>query len=166
MRPLDVPVILKLLINEGNQIQSIELSRTLYISQSEISESLNRSKIARLISPDGKTVLKKSFFEFLIYGLKYIFPASPGVLTRGVATAHSAKVFSKLFLKSNDVYVWAYDDGDVRGQMIEPLYKNAVKASLEDDKLYEFLALLDVIRVGNPRELYIATDELKRRILK
>jgi hypothetical protein len=38
------------------------------------------------------------------------------------------------------------------------------KASLEDPKLYEFLALLDAVRIGNTREQNMAINELQNRI--
>ena len=102
----------------------------------------------------------------MIYGLKYVFPASPGKISRGIATAHSAKPISELIVASDDVYVWACDDGNVKGQEIEPLYRNAIFAAREDEKLYEMLALVDVIRTGKAREFNLAVKELKKRIKK
>jgi hypothetical protein len=36
--------------------------------------------------------------EFLIHGLKYVFPAYPGALVRGVPTAHSAEPLKGLLI--------------------------------------------------------------------
>lgn len=166
MRPHDIAVLLKLVLLEKSEWNTTGLSVSLGISQSEISESLNRSKIAKLLNPDKKQVLKISFLEFLIYGLKYVFPVSPGKISRGIATAHSAKPLSDLIIPSEDVYVWACYDGDIKGQEIEPLYKNVVSAARKDKELYEMLALVDVIRTGKAREFKIAVNELKKRIRK
>jgi len=166
MRPLDIAVLFKMISLGDKKWHLVDLSRTLYISQSEISESVNRSKIAKLISPDGKKVLRKSFYEFLIYGLKYVFPASPGNLVRGIPTAHSAKPVSDIIINPGEIYVWAYEDGETRGQAIEPLYINAVLAVKNDLLLYELLSLADIIRTGNIREFNIAVKELAKRILK
>ncbi|MCX6156605.1 MAG: hypothetical protein WCK13_06660 [Ignavibacteriota bacterium] len=164
MRPLDIVVLLKITIQGKKDWQFTDLSRELYISQSEISESLNRSSIARLISPDRRKVLKNSFLEFLIYGLKYVFPVRPGSMARGIPTAHSAKPLSDVFKSNTDLFVWEYDEGSVRGQSIQPLYPKAIKAAKDDSVLYELLALADAIRVGSTREFSAAVKELKKRI--
>src|ERR1700761_3830254 len=77
MRPHDIAVLLKILSMEEGWL-SKDLSASLFISGSEISESLNRSMIARLISQDKRKVARQSLFEFLIYGLKYSFPVEIG----------------------------------------------------------------------------------------
>jgi hypothetical protein len=166
MRPLDIAVLFKIISFKERRWYQVDLSRTLFISQSEISESLTRNKVARLLSPDGKTVLRKSFYEFLVYGLKYVFPVSPGNLVRGIPTAHSAKPISDFIINLDEIYVWACDDGELRGQSIQPLYKNAAKAVKEDFYLYELLALTDIIRTGNTREFNIAVEELAKMVLK
>jgi len=166
MRPHDIAVLFKILLLENSNYGTIDLAANLKISQSEISESMNRSKIAKLLSPDKKEVLRISFLEFLVYGLRYVFPAFPGKISRGIATAHSAKPISELIIPSDDVYVWACDDGNIKGQEIEPLYQNAIYASRNDEKLYELLALVDVIRTGKAREFNLAVNELTKRIKK
>jgi len=164
MRPLDIVVLLKISLPCKKDWQFTDLSRELFISQSEISESLNRSSIARLISPDRRKVLKNSFLDFLIYGLKYVFPVRPGSMVRGIPTAHSAKPLSSVIKSNTDIFVWECDEGTVRGQSIQPLYPNAVKAASEDLSLYKLLALADAIRVGSTREFSAAVKELKKRI--
>jgi hypothetical protein len=48
------------------------------------------------------------------------------------------------------------------GQSILPLYKNATKAVINDQKLYKVLAGIDLIRVGKAKEVRIALEELKK----
>lgn len=160
MRPHDVVVLLKILSLNGGWLNK-DLSVALNISQSEISESLNRSAIAGLISPDKKKVFKSALLKFIEYGLCYVFPAEPGAIGRGIPTAHSAPVLKDQIV-SQENYVWPYASGDVRGQAITPLYPNQVKAVLQDDKLYDMLALIDSIRVGKVREKDKAMDLLKK----
>src|ERR1700758_148412 len=96
MRPHDVVVLLKIIgMDEG--WKSKDLSESLFISGSEISESLNRSMIARLISADKRTVYKNALYDFIIYGLKYVFPTEPGKVTNGLTTAHSAPILRDYF---------------------------------------------------------------------
>ncbi|MES2111681.1 MAG: hypothetical protein V4577_23185 [Bacteroidota bacterium] len=150
MRPQDVVVLLKIISLERNWLNK-DLSESLFISPSEISESLNRSMIARLIAPDKRTVFKNAFIKFIEYGLAFVFPVEPGALVRGVPTAHSAPLLKK-HVAGDEIYVWPSPSGTVKGQAIMPLYPNQVLAALADEKLYEMLALIDSIRVGKVRE--------------
>ncbi|MBD3749950.1 MAG: hypothetical protein IE931_10670 [Sphingobacteriales bacterium] len=150
MRPHDIVVLLKI-ISLNKDWMNKDLASELFISNSEISESLNRSMIARLISPDKKKVFKKALLNFIENGLGYVFPIEPGQMGRGILTAHSAPILKDYFA-SNEVYVWGTPDGDARGQMIAPLYPNQIKAVKIDPKLYNMLALVDAVRLGKPRE--------------
>ncbi len=160
MRPHDVVVLLKILSLNNGWLNK-DLSTGLNISQSEISESLNRSAIAGLISPDKKKVFKSALLKFIEFGLGYVFPAEPGAIGRGIPTAHSAPVLKDQIV-SQENYVWPYASGNAKGQAIQPLYPNQVQAVLQDDKLYDMLALIDSIRVGKVREKDKAMDLLKK----
>lgn len=101
--------------------------------------------------------------EFIIHGVKYFFPMTPGGNSRGIPTAHSAEPLSKVIIQEeNDKYVWPHALGKVRGQIIEPLYTNAVEAAMKDKDLYILLALVDAIRVGRARERKLASEELTK----
>lgn len=160
MRPHDIVVLLKI-ISLGNKWLNKDLSESLYISSSEISESLNRSMIARLISPDKKKVFKSALMRFIENGLGFVFPAEPGAIERGIPTAHSAPILNEYFL-SEENYVWPSANGKVRGQTIAPLYPNQIKAVINDEKLYNMLALVDSIRVGKVRESEKALELLRQ----
>ncbi|MDC8000278.1 hypothetical protein POV26_04475 [Aequorivita todarodis] len=163
MRPHDILILLKILAKGKEQWYMKDLANELYISQSEVSESLNRSVMAGLIASNKKRLLTSAIQEFIFYGIKYVYPQKPGAMVRGVPTAHSAMPLAKN-IQSNQKYVWPYSQGDQRGFAVEPLHPNVPKACLEDEKLYELLALLDAIRLGNVREQKMAMDELKLRL--
>lgn len=164
MRPQDIVVLLKIVILGKANWQFQDLSRALYISGAEVSESLNRSRVAGLVDHDRKRVNRLSLFEFLQFGLPYVFPQVPGALTRGVATAHGHPYFHKRII-SNDVYVWPCLDGKDYGQALEPLYPNQIKAVKEDAVLYEVLAMLDVLRIGRNREKRMAIEYLSKLLI-
>jgi len=42
--------------------------------------------------------------------------------------------------------------GHEKGQAIQPLFKLVPRAVIDDESLYEYLALVDAIRLGNSRE--------------
>lgn len=161
MRPQDVPILLKIIAKGDGPWQNKDLAAELYISASEISESLHRSLFARLIDFEKKKVHRLALSEFIEFGLPYVFPANPGPIVNGLPTAHSHP-FMRQFIISETFYVWPFLEGNERGPSIEPLYKEAAKAALKDEKFYKMLALVDTIRVGRTRELKVAKQELKR----
>lgn len=165
MRPQDIVILLKIVALDGQGFQLKDLSQQLSISSSEVSESVNRSILAGLIAEDKKTVMRKALFEFLVHGLPYVFPQKPGAMVAGIPTAHSARPLNKEF-RSDELYVWPYSKGEVRGQCIEPFHSGQINAAMQDQKLYELLALCDAMRIGRTREKRMAEEGLKKRILK
>jgi hypothetical protein len=164
MRPQDIAILLKIVALKDQSWQISGLSHALFISLSEISESLNRSRIAGLIDYNKKNVNKLSLLEFIEHGIKYVFPQEPGTMARGIPTAHSHPFMKSQFASEND-YVWPDRNGDTLGTMIEPLYAKQVEAVKQDELFYKLLALVDVIRLGRKREVNYAIEEL-RRIVK
>ena len=130
----------------------------------KITESLNRSYLAGLVDYNKKKVNRQSLFEFLQYGLHYVFPVHPGGMTNGIVTAHSHPYLRQYF-ESDILYVWSAIHGKDRGLSIEPLYPNQISAVKNDDELYTLLALVDVIRVGRSREIKVAVKELSKILL-
>lgn len=164
LKPQDVLILLKIVALGNQPWFHHTIAQELGISQSEVSQSLNRSKYAGLIDDARKKVNKIAFTEFLLHGVAYAFPQQPGATVRGVLTAHAAEPLNQI-IKSNEKYVWPFAKGLERGQAIEPLYNTVVEATLSDKKLYELLTMVDAIRVGRTREKEIAKKELQNRIL-
>ncbi len=164
MRPQDIVVLLKIITIDGQPWQMSTLASLLFISPSEVSESLNRSRLAGLIDYNKKIVNRNNFMEFLEHGLRYVFPVQLGTMVKGTATAHSHQ-FMKELIVSDTNYVWPYHRGDTIGLAIEPFYKNQVDAAKNDVQLYKLLALVDAVRVGKVREIKYAIEELKKNIL-
>ncbi len=163
MRSHDIVVLLKISTLGGVSWFLKDVAYNLGISQSEVSESLNRSKIAGLLSADKKIIMKNNLLDFLVHGLRYVFPVEPGAIQRGLFTAHNAPPLNH-YIESDDHYVWSYAEGEDRGQAIEALHPKVPQACNQDPKLYELLALLDSIRLGRVREQQMAIKELKQRI--
>jgi hypothetical protein len=162
--PQDIVILLKIITYDDKPWSQLVLAEELFISQSEVSKSLMRSKNATLLDYTGKKVMRTALLEFLQYGIKYVFPQQPGAMVRGVPTAHSAPPLNSVF-QSQEQYVWPSGTGNVRGQSVLPLYPSVIQAVKHDDKLYELLALVDAIRVGRAREKELAIQELNKRIL-
>lgn len=163
MRPQDIVILLEIITREEGWTMK-DISRGLNISGSEVSESLHRSSMAGLIDGSKKKVMRNALMEFLKYGLRYVFPQTPGAIVRGVPTAYSAPPLNGMIM-SGDKLVWPYPKGEERGQRIEPLYPTVVEPALQNPKLYELLALVDALRVGRVRDQELAAVELEKRVL-
>jgi hypothetical protein len=164
MRPQDIAILLKLVALGDKDWQLTSLSHALHISISEISESLNRSRLSKLIDFEKKKVKRHNLMEFLEHGVKYVFPQAPGTMVRGIPTAHSQRDIKESFISEIN-YVWSDPKGEVMGLLIEPLYPKQVQAVKNDPFFYELMALLDVVRVGKIREVNYAVRALKKYIL-
>ncbi|GAB3511051.1 hypothetical protein [Emticicia fontis] len=142
-----------------------KIAQMLNISESEVSESLHRSSFSGLIdSPKRKKINKKALMDFLLYGIKYVFPTRPGSIVRGIATAHSAEPLKSIIV-SEEYYVWEHPEGNIRGQIIEPLYPTIPSIVSQNNKLYELLSLIDAIRTGTARVFKIASEEMDKRFV-
>ncbi len=128
--------------------------------------ALERSEAAGLYYGSERKILKQAVLEFLVHGLRYVFYAQPGPLSRGLPTAHSAEPLkSKLVASPSEVYVWPDPQGVVRGQAIAPLYRSVPQAASNDPELYALLSLIDALRVGRVREQRLAASELEKRLV-
>jgi predicted transcriptional regulator len=79
MRPQDIVVLIKILcLPKNSNWKLMDLVSSLHLSQSEISESLNRSSFAGLIDVSKKKIMRLSLMEFIEHGLQYVFPQHPG----------------------------------------------------------------------------------------
>ena len=156
-------LLLKIISEDNPKWNQKPMAEALGLSQSEVSESVARSKYAGLLDPSGKVVMKMAFMEFLQYGLRYVFPQKPGAVVRGIPTSHSASPLKEQ-IQSTEDYVWPYGKGKVRGHGILPLYPSVPEAALKDEKLHELLALVDALRLGRAREKELAVIELKKRL--
>jgi len=163
MRPQDVVVLLKVL-RMGDDWRYRDLSASLRLSLSEVSESLHRSYLAGMVDGSRRVVFRQSLLEFIRHGLKYVFPQRPGMPVTGVPTAHSHAGFQGLIFSEAD-YVWPDPVGSKRGLAVMPLYKGVPEAAREDPGLHLLLAAMDMLRLGGARESAIAIGELEKGIL-
>lgn len=139
------------------------------ISKSQINLALNRcyevglAKVDRHLDVPRVNIL--ALFNFIIHGLKYVFPAKQRGLARGIATTFAAPVLKgKLMSAGEFVLVWPDARGKTKGQAIEPLFISAPLAVRRDPEMYALLALVDAIRIGQPREANLASEMLKQRL--
>lgn len=161
IRPQDIVILLKIISYGQQSWFAKDLAISLFLSGSEVSESLNRSVYAGLMDSTKKKVLKLNFSEFIIYGLRYTFPQQPGAMQRGMPTAISHPKIKARF-PTDTQFIWPDPTGTDLGWTIEPFYAKQVKAVKQDDSLYYMLCLIDMIRTGKPREVNFAQEEIKK----
>ena len=77
MRPQDIAILLKIVSLGKKAWKTTDLASRLYISQSEISQSLHRNWSAGLLDDSKRNVHKGSLVEFLIHVVKYVYPQKP-----------------------------------------------------------------------------------------
>ena len=181
LKPQDVLVLLKLLAKGKEPWAQGKLALELGMSASEVNAGLKRLEhsglvlkgVRRVMAKEGKpskeqisiVVAREASREFLIFALKYLFPAKRGEPTRGMLTAYAAEPFKKMIVQNGDMPpVWPDAEGLDRGFAFKPLYSCVPFAAKQDKKLYDLLAIVDVLRSGNAREVKIAKDLLNKEI--
>ena len=167
MKPQDVVVALKLL-SEGERPRPYAvLAAELGMSASEIHGVVARLREGGLVALEGRRVVRQALRDFLVSGIAHVFPAKEGEPARGIPTAWAAPALGGMFKSSvGSVPVWAHPNGSSRGPSVAPLYKSVPNAALEDPDLYDYLALVDTIRLGRARERKAAIELIDKRILK
>jgi hypothetical protein len=165
LKPQDILILLKVHLWQGREWRYGDLADSLHMSASEVHGSLKRSAASKLYNPLQQQPIAQHLLELMIHGLKYIYPAEPGKMVRGIPTAHGINPLKEQIVSTGEIYVWAYPQGTVRGVSIEPLYKAVPYAASQDQELYELLGLVDALRVGRVREQQLAADFLQQRLM-
>jgi hypothetical protein len=167
LKPQDVYVVLKLVVAGVCRASYSQLALDLVMSPSEVHACVKRAQASHLLH--GPALQSRPNFvsleEFLVHGLKYVFPAERGEITRGVPTSYGAEPLRAAIAPGSEpIPVWPYESGKQRGVAFAPLYRTAPIAALRDPPFYEYLVLVDALRDGRIRERKIAQTELHRRL--
>jgi len=167
LKPQDVYVALKIVAAQGHRAPYSQLAAELGMSPSEVHASVQRAQACHLLHGSQRENCPNfsALEEFLLHGLKYVFPPAKGELTRGIPTSYAAEPLRAQIAQGNEPSpVWPYEEGTKRGIGFEPLYRTAPMAALRDHVFYEYLALADALRDGRVRERRLAEVELTRRL--
>ncbi|MDR6914925.1 hypothetical protein J2X66_001790 [Pseudomonas sp. 3296] len=155
--------------HESYSVRALEAS--LGISKTEVGAALKRCLEIGLLRLDPRShfilVNSKALLGFIEHGLRYVFPVKPAEIVRGIPTGFSAPVLQDKLMSGGDlIYVWPDAYGARKGQSITPLFKTVPGAVKKDPRLYEYLALIDAVRLGNAREANLANQLLREKILQ
>ena len=165
LKPQDLLVLLKAVAHPDKTWTYVGLGEALSMSPSETHASVNRAIVCGLARAKqrGKwKIHRPALLEFLLHGVRYVWPAIPGPTTRGIGTSYSIEpLASHIHASPNDVLVWAHPLGNLCGPSISPIYRTAPKAAQIDPVLHQLLALVDALRTGRARERMLAADFLR-----
>lgn len=161
LRSQDVAVALQLTLTPSLAYRP--LAEAVALSQGETHNAVQRLTAAHLLRADERVVNVMALLEFLEKGVPYAYAASLGPEARGVPTAHSGPSLASDF-GADGIVVWPSINGHVRGASVEPLYPGALLTPENNPDLYDFLTLVDALRVGRARERVIAKRMLRERI--
>lgn len=170
LKPQDVVLALKLVCKEGLGWSQASLAAELVMSASEVNAGLKRLALATLIEihEDGRRwcVVKPSLKEFLIHGLKYVFPAEKGAPCIGLPTSNASYPLNEHVSDGLGVPVWPMKGGKVKGFSFSPLYPTVAKAAQNDPELYALLTLVDALRDTDNDQVDVAQVMLRERLTK
>lgn len=162
----DILVLVNYIIWDERKWNAKSFSEHLGIHRNSLYDSLAVLHHAKLI---GKNSMKPNFEnieEFLVCGLKYLFPPKFGDGGVGMYTAYSAEPLSEIIVHQKKI-VWLEDDANDKGQIsLEPIHKSVPKLCLRNHELHEYFSLLDAIRAGRARERVIGVELLVKKLHK
>ena len=161
LKPLDAGVLLYLCFHPGATYG--EMAEALGTGKSSAHRAIARLAKSGLVADDdvmGIQPNRGAALEFLQFGAPYAFPAQRVAKARGIATGFSAPMLTGGMSAERDPLVWPSTLGTLVGAGVRPLFAGAVQVSFQDAPLYESLALMDALRVGDAREREIARARL------
>lgn len=164
LKSQDIVIALKLFAINHNKWTQNQLATWLCISIAEVNAGIKRLLKSGLLTsiylPEEPVkaakpmVNKVALQEFLLHGIKYVFPAELGEITRGIPTSYAATIFHPHINQGQDMPpVWPYEEGKLRGQSFLPLYPSVPKSLTlyPDDYFYHLLVCVDAIRSSTSR---------------
>jgi len=170
LKPQDLLVLLKVAAHPSQRWTYAALGEALAMSASEAHACVKRAVAAGLAVAPARgewSPVRPNLLEFVLHGVRYVWPATVGPVKRGVSTAFGVEPLASLLAAApGEAPVWAHPTGAAKGPTLSPLYRTAPQAALADPALHRLLALLDALRAGRARERSLAgklmTDELNR----
>lgn len=170
LKPQDLLVLLKVAAHPPQRSTYAALGEALAMSASEAHASVKRAVASGLAVAPARgewSPVRPNLLELVLHGARYIWPAMPGPVKRGVPTAFGVEpLASKLTAASGEAPVWAHPAGSAKGPTLSPIYRTAPQAALADPALHRLLALLDALRIGRVRERSLAAKLMETELMQ
>lgn len=169
LKPQDLLVLLKVVANPSQRWTYAALGEALSMSSSETHASVKRAQTCGLAAAQASgawTPVRSTLLEFVLHGVRYVWPAILGPAKRGVPTSFGVEpLSSQLMVVPGEAPVWAHPQGSAKGPTLSPLYRTAPQSALNDPALHRLLALLDALRAGRARERALAAMQMEVELL-
>lgn len=170
LKPQDLLVLLKVVANPPQRWTYAALGNSLALSASETHACVKRavhSGLAVVPARGEWTPVRPNLLEFVLHGVRYVWPATAGAAKRGVPTSVGAEpLVHQINVAPGEAPVWAHAAGSAKGPTLTPLYRSAPQAAMADPALHELLALLDALRAGRARERSLAAELMQAALLR
>lgn len=168
LKPQDLLLLLKVAAHPPRRWTYTALGEALAMSASEAHASVKRAVASGLaVAPSRSewSPVRPNLLEFMVHGVRYVWPAIPGPAKRGVPTAFGVEPLAgMLTVAPGEAPVWAHPAGSAKGPTLSPLYRTAPQAALTDPALHRLLALLDALRTGRARERTLAATLMEAEL--
>ena len=116
LKPQDIVILLKIAAMGATNWRYDALANELCMSASEVHAGFKRAEHAQLADTQSKRPIMPALEEFLTHGIRYVFPAEVGELTRGMPTSYAAKPLIDFLMKTQEPPpVWPFVEGTTRG---------------------------------------------------
>lgn len=168
LKPQDLLVLLKVAAHPQQRWTYAGLGESLVMSASEVHASVKRAVASGLATMAGRgdwSPVRPALLEFVEHGARFVWPATPGPVKRGVPTSFGISPLRELINAApGEAPVWAHPAGTAKGPSLAPLYRSVPVAAQSDSTLHRLLALLDALRAGRARERALAAELLRREL--
>jgi hypothetical protein len=164
MRGGDLLLLLGLL-RQGSDWSVRSLAHDLHLPQAAVQRSLARLDATPAYDAARRRVSPSAVSDLLRFAIPFVAPARLGAPTRGMPTAWATPPLSDRLAGIDELPpVWPAADGDVRGLSVDPLHSAAVALARSDPWMYEMLALVDGVRLGDARIRGLSQELLGERL--
>jgi len=166
LQSVDLVVLLGLLRHPASDWTVRSLADELRLPPATVQRALERLAVVRVFDAGRRRVNVGACEELFVHALRFVAPGGVGGETRGMPTAWAAPPLVEHLAGNDDLPpVWPDPLGEVRGLEVQPLHPRMVSLAQADAEIYELLALIDGLRVGDARVRKLAARLLREWIL-
>lgn len=162
LRPGDLAVALQLMLTPD--LAYMDLASRVSMSYGETHNAVKRLQMGKMVRRDERRAVRRLLFDFVIHGVRHVWPAMVGPEARGIRTAAGAPALEKMLSDASPM-VWPFAVGKSRGRTLTPLYPGAPRTQSMNPPLYDLLTLVDAMRTGRARERSLAAQLLEEKIV-
>jgi hypothetical protein len=163
MKNQDILILLSILTWKGPKRTYQRLSQAIDVNTTPILHAVRRLEASGLYSDHFQKVNIPKTIEFIVHGLKYVFPNTQidenAPDQKGFLTGISHPIFNNE-INSKRKFIWPSEKGSHWGIPIQPIHPSIPDKCLQNVELLELFALIEVLRIGRIREIEIAEKKI------